>query len=270
MGSFYDGAESIFVEAYDAFYSEGQHPVTGDIAFYERLARTRAGPVLELGCGTGRVALPLAAAGLDVTGVDNAGAMLAIARRRIQGTSSAPRGQLTLVEADMADLDLGLRFGFVFIAFRSFQQVLTVALQRRVLEGVRRHLRPDGLLALHLYDPRLEVLTGDGGAGPISSGTHPVSGRRYAAEVVLCRLDHIAQVRHDLWRYTELDATGTVIDADNRELAVRWTYRWELRHLLELCGFTVTAEFSDFFGAPPAYGREMIVLAVPRTVERHP
>ena len=80
MSSFYDGEGSLFVEAYDAFYAADPPPmVAGDVAFYERLAREAGGPVLELACGTGRVALPLAEHGLDVTGVDSAPAMLAIA-----------------------------------------------------------------------------------------------------------------------------------------------------------------------------------------------
>lgn len=261
MASFYDGGESIFVEAYDAFHGEGQYPLAGDVAFYAGIARRTGGPVLELGCGTARVALPLAEAGFDVTGVDRAAAMLAVARRKLLAASPDARDRLTLIEADMTAVDLGRRFGCVIVPFRSFQQLLTVGLQRALLGVIRRHLRPGGLMALHLYDPRLDVLVGDGGAGPVSEGMHPVSGRRYAAEVLRCRFDYIAQVRHDVWRYTELDATGRVIAEATRELAVRWTFRWELRHLLEASGFTVESEHSDFFGAPPTYGRELIVVA---------
>ena|SRR6516162_3560256 len=56
----------------------------------------------------------------------------------------------------MARLDLGRRFGMAFIAFRSFQHLLTVDEQRTTLTWVRRHLRPDGRLALHLFDPRFD------------------------------------------------------------------------------------------------------------------
>jgi 2-polyprenyl-3-methyl-5-hydroxy-6-metoxy-1,4-benzoquinol methylase len=67
---FYEKAGSLFVEAYDAFYNGSAPQIAGDGAFYERLARELGGPVLELACGTGRIALVLAKAGLDVTGVD--------------------------------------------------------------------------------------------------------------------------------------------------------------------------------------------------------
>lgn len=261
MTSFYDGDGSIFVEAYDAFYSANPPPIAGDVAFYERLARQLGGPALELACGTGRVTLPLAAAGLDITGLDTSEAMLAIARRKAEAAGPSVRGRLTLVQQDMTALDLGRQFGLVFVPFRSFQLLLTIDRQRQALAAMRRHLRPGGKLVLHLFDPRLELLIGDGGIGHILSGTHPVTGRRYDAEVLRATIDPVAQLRWDLWRYTERAANGEVLAEGRREMAMRWTYRWELHHLLALCGFTVEAEYSDFVGSPPEYGREMIVVA---------
>jgi SAM-dependent methyltransferase len=262
VSSFYDGEGSLFVEAYDAFYAADPPPmVAGDVAFYERLAREAGGPVLELACGTGRVALPLAEHGLEVTGVDSAPAMLAIARRKAEAGPTGTRQRLTLVQGDMTALDLGRHFGLVFVAFRGFQFLLTVPRQRQALAVMRRHLAPGGRIVLHLFDPRLEVLVGDGGAGYATSGTHPVTGRRYAAEVLRCDIDPLTQVRWDLWRYTELGEGDAVLTEATRQMALRWTYRWELHHLLEACGFTVEAEYSDFAGSPPAYGHELIVVA---------
>jgi ubiquinone/menaquinone biosynthesis C-methylase UbiE len=259
--SFYDGEGSIFVEAYDAFYHGDVPAIAGDVVFYEALARDGGGTALELACGTGRVALPLAAAGIEVTGVDMAGAMLAIARRK---AAAAPGGdRLTLVQGDMTALDLRRRFGLVFVPFRSFQLLLTVERQRAALQVMRRHLLPGGRIALHLFDPRLELLLGDGGAGPMLTGTHPETRRRYASEVLRSDIDLVAQVRFDLWRYTERGRDGAVLAEATRQMALRWTWRWELRHLLDACGFSVEAEYSDFAGSPPEYGREIIVVARP-------
>ena len=262
VSSFYDGTGSIFVEAYDAFYHADPPPmIAGDVAFYERLARASGGPVLELACGTGRVALPLAEAGLDVTGIDSAEAMLAIAQRKADAAAAPVRDRLTLVKGDMTALNLGRQFGLVFVAFRSFQLLLTVERQRQALQVVRHHLQPDGRLVLHLFDPRLELLVGDGGAGRVMSGTHPVTRRRYAGEVLRCNIDPVAQVRWDLWRYTELGTNDAVLAEATRQMALRWTYRWELHHLLAACGFAVEAEYSDFTGAAPTYGNELIAVA---------
>ena len=79
-------------------------------------------------------------------------------------------------------------------------------------------------------------------------------------EVLRTNFDHLNQVRRDLWRYTEVGANGEVLAEDIREMALRWTYRWELHHLLGLCGFRVEAEYSDFVGSAPAYGRELVLV----------
>ena len=74
------------------------------------------------------------------------------------------------------------------------------------------------------------------------------------------RFDHLAQTRHDLWRYTKIGSDGKTLREDTREMALRWTYRWELHYLLALCGFSVEAEYSDFQRSPPVYGKELIVI----------
>jgi ubiquinone/menaquinone biosynthesis C-methylase UbiE len=258
---FYEEAGSLFVEAYDAFYGAPGPRIAGDVAFYERVARETGGPVLELACGTGRIALPLAKAGLHVTGVDRSGAMLSIARRKLAAVSASVQERLSFVHQNMTALDLGQRFGFAFVPFRSFQHLLTIDLQRKSLEAIRRHLEPSGRLALHLFDPRLDWLIDPELILPRLSGTHPETGRRYVGEIVRTSFDHLHQIRRDLWRYAEIGPNGEVLAEDTREMALRWTYRWELRHLLELCGLAVDAEYSDFTGSAPAYGKELILLA---------
>src|SRR5262249_61203206 len=100
----------------------------GGTAFFARRARgTGGGPLLEWGCGPGRIALALAQAGLSATGVDVSAGMRALARRKSERLAAAASRCLTFVEGDMGRLDLGRRFGMAFIAFRSVQHLLTVA-----------------------------------------------------------------------------------------------------------------------------------------------
>jgi SAM-dependent methyltransferase len=257
MNRFYEGADSLFVRAYDAFYVGGA-PVPGDVAFYGRLAHETGGPVLELACGTGRIALALAEKGFDVTGVDVSDGMLTVARRKAAGRPACVRDRLALINQDMSELDLGRRFSFVFVPARSFQHLLTIDLQRKSLQAIHRHLEPTGRLALHLFDPRLDMLSEPKTAVTALSGIHPESRHRYVGEVLRTRFDHFNQVRHDLWRYTEGAKCSTKTRA-------RWRcagpYRWELHHLLSLCGLAVEAEYSDFAGSAPAYGKELILVA---------
>lgn len=119
------------------------------IAFYVALATRIGGAVLDLACGTGLVALPMAARGLRVTGVDLAVPMLNYARFK------ARRGHLDVdwVEADARDFDLGRRFDLVFMTGHAFQAFLTRDDQDRMLACVKRHLTEDGVFAFDNRNP---------------------------------------------------------------------------------------------------------------------
>ena len=189
-----------------------------------------------------------------------------MARRKSADLPAQLRDRLTWVRQDMSELNLGQRFGFVFVPARSFQHLLTVDLQRQTLAAIRDHLEPHGRLALHLFDPRLDVLSDESKLQPRQSAVHPQTGRRYTSEVVRTRFDHLSQIRRDLWRYAETGPGGEVVREESREMVLRWTYRWELQHLLQLSGFDVEAEYSDFEGSAPAYGKELIMVGRPRAV----
>jgi hypothetical protein len=261
VDQFYEKPGSLFVEAYDAFYSSSGPQIAGDVAFYERVAREIGGPVLELAlwhwahCVAPRQSWTARYRRRPVE------AMLTIAHCKVAALSDSVRERLTLVNQDMSALDLGRRFGFVFVPFRSFQALLTIDLQRKSLDAIRCHLESTGRVALHLFDPRLDLLIDASITLPRLSGTHPETGRRYLGELLRTNFDHLNQVRRDLWRYVEIRPSGEVLAEDTREMALRWTYRWELHHLIALCGLAVEAEYSDFVGSAPAYGKELILVA---------
>src|SRR5512141_2383938 len=124
---------------------------SGDVDFYRSLARETGGPVLELGCGTGRVLLPIAREGIACVGLDPSEPMLEDFRRK------GPPDNLRLVTGSMQYFDLGPdRFALIFSAFRAFQHLLTVEDQLACLAAVRRHLAPGGLFAFDVFAPKLE------------------------------------------------------------------------------------------------------------------
>ena len=127
-----DPAYEATARYYDAAY-ETTGASRADAAFYEALAVASAGPVLELGCGTGRVLLPIAARGLACAGVDASPAMLEEFRRKPGGTAVA------LAEARMESFDLGARrFALIFSAFRAFQHLDTVDQLAQMGFGIRQ------------------------------------------------------------------------------------------------------------------------------------
>jgi SAM-dependent methyltransferase len=137
--------------AYDAWCRS----VTEDIPFYVDLAVRSAGPVLEVGVGSGRVAVPTALAGISVVGIDSSPAMLELARRR-----GAPHAiDLRLVEADMRALpDLG-RFALVTIPFRALLHLSTDDERRDVLGAMLERLEPGGRLAFDVFHPDAEDIS---------------------------------------------------------------------------------------------------------------
>ncbi len=129
-----------------------------DVPFLFGEAFLHGGPILELGCGTGRVALPLAGQGLSVTGIDNSPAMLEEARRK-----SARDGiELELVQADFRDFDLGRRFMAVLFPFNTVAHLHAQEDLERCLECVYRHLKPGGALVIDTFNPESDPAEDDG------------------------------------------------------------------------------------------------------------
>ena len=145
-----------WAEVYDSVYAY----VTEDIPFYLDEARSAGGSVLEFGCGTGRVAIPIAQEGIEIVGLDSSPAMLDLARRKAEKAPGA-RG-LRLVEADMRDCSLDEVFDLVIIPFRGFLSLLSVEDQVRTLANVRTHLAPGGKLAFNVFVPDLNMLVQEG------------------------------------------------------------------------------------------------------------
>jgi SAM-dependent methyltransferase len=124
----YEG-DSLCTEIYDAVAVAviPGSPVDGDIDFYRQLARETGGPILDVGCGTGRVRAALAADGHEVVGIDLSTPMLRIAERRRDGLPEAVARRLSYQRADMMKLDVGRDFALIATPSRVFQFALASA-----------------------------------------------------------------------------------------------------------------------------------------------
>lgn len=216
---------------------------------YLALAAAQEGAVLELAAGSGRICVPLAAAGHRVTGVDNDRAMLDRARsaweRRQTAGDVAANGALELVEADITRLTLSRRFGLVVLALNSLLLLTARAARLRALEVIRRHLAPDGRAVidvwlptkddLELYDGRLMLdwIRRD----PETGATVDKSwSARYDAATGLATIT------------THLDVHRRGVAAEHivREDKVRFLSRAELVAEVESAGLSVESAFEDY------------------------
>jgi SAM-dependent methyltransferase len=141
---------------YDGAYRAMRDMV--DAPFYLDLARKYGGPVLEIGCGTGRVLLPIAREGIEIHGVDNSGPMLGILKESLARENPEVRNKVTLHSGDMRELRLNRKFPLVIIPFRPMQHMFTVADQLRALTSVASHVAEGGILAFDVFYPKFEVL----------------------------------------------------------------------------------------------------------------
>src|SRR5262245_32196169 len=97
-----------------------------DVGFFVDEAKAAGSPVVEVGCGTGRILIPTARAGLQIVGLDLSLDMLATCRRRLAAESTEVQSRVELVHADMRDFRLPQRFTLATLPFRPFQHLLTV------------------------------------------------------------------------------------------------------------------------------------------------
>lgn len=232
-----------------------------DVAFYLDLAAKAGRDVLELGCGTGRVMIPLAEAGFRVTGLDRSPTMLAQAATKLSRLDPVVQAATRLVEGDLASFALDTRFDSVLVPARAFAFLLTVDAQRACLDLVFEHLRPGGFVALHLFDPRLDLCLPGRMPGRTDTKIDPTTGNTIRVDVLFRENDTLAQIGREVWRFSEIDSSGTVVNSEEEQLELRWTYRNEMRHLLKLSGFSDAVEYSDFARTSPAYGAEQVWVA---------
>jgi SAM-dependent methyltransferase len=235
-----------------------------DVAFYFEAARQAEGPVLELGCGTGRVLLPAARAGVSIVGLDLSPHMLDVCRSRLGREPAEVQSRVQLVLADMRDFSLPGSFKLVTIPFRPFQHLTTVDDQLASLAAIRRHLAPDGILIFDIFNPSLDALVNRplGQELDVEPEFSTPDGRRVTRRHKTVSHDRFNQVsRFELIYY--------VRHPDGREerlvhgFSMRHLFRFEAEHHLARAGFTLRHLYGDFDKSPygSTYPGELIFVA---------
>lgn len=235
-----------------------------DVAFFVDAAARAGGPVLEVGCGTGRVLIPTARAGIDIVGLDLSPHMLDVCRSRLCQEPKEVQARVRLVVADMREFEVGQTFTLATLPFRPFQHLLTVEDQLACLGTIRRHLIDGGTLILDLFNPWLEALVKQ--IPGVEWGDEPEfstpDGRR-----VVRRHKTVAVNRYEQVNRFELIYYVTHPDGRQERLvhafSMRYLFRFEAEHLLVRAGFEVTQVFADYDRSPygSKYPGELVFVA---------
>jgi len=238
---------------FDADYAD----YLDDLPAITAYAQRTGGPLLELGCGTGRLLIPLAQAGYTVSGVDISPEMLRIAQAKAQAAGVAD--QVSLIQGDYADAPLPGTYQFAFVVMNTFMHLLTQADQLRALRHWRAHLAPDGLLLIDIFHPDVAQLASLGGRIELEkSWVDPETGN-----IVLKQLsrtvDLAEQTLHVNLIYDEVTTDGRV----HRTLApfdMRYLWRFEAELLLNKAGFTLEAIYGDWDLTPFDNSSDRMIL----------
>jgi SAM-dependent methyltransferase len=235
-----------------------------DVGFFVQAARDSGGPVLEVGSGTGRVLIPTARAGIEITGLDLSPHMLAVCRESLKAELQEVQSRVRLVEADMRRFELGQTFNLVTLPFRPFQHLTTVEEQLACLGCLHRHLRDNGKLILDIFNPKLESLV-DTNFGKEMADEPEFSlpdGRKVIRRHSVLSRDTANQIN-----YVELVHYVTHPDGRQERLVqafpMRYLFKFEAEHLLSRAGFTVEQLYADYDKSPygSKYPGELIFVA---------
>jgi SAM-dependent methyltransferase len=226
---------------YDAIaelYDPWSLSVTEDVGFYLDEARRSGGPVVELGVGTGRIAVPIAAGGIRVIGIDSSRGMLDVCARR----AALAGVELDLRVGDLRDPPVHERVPLVICPFRSYLHLHTDRERREALSAARRLLRPGGRLEFDVFAPAPDDI----------AETH----------------DRWLEREPGIWERAVWDTEAKTLTLSVRRddeaattMALAWAEPDHWRRLLEETGFEVEASYGWFDRSPYTGGEDTIFVA---------
>lgn len=232
-----------------------------DVPFYEARVSLQT-QVLELGCGTGRVLLPLAQRCRFIHGVDASPAMLALCREKVQRANLPPE-RVQLTEADITSVHLGQQFDLIIAPFRVMQNLETDAQVSGLMQRIREHLAPNGQAILNAFNPSLppdemrqnwcraeeqwdsETVLPDGGK-LVRSHIRP----RLQSEPLVCYPELI---------YRRYGISGSLEEESVMKIAMRCWYPQELEQMVTANGFHITDRWGGYGGEVWGNGPELVI-----------
>jgi SAM-dependent methyltransferase len=251
----YDG----FARFYDADYRN----YVDDLELILMLAAECGDPILELGCGTGRLLLPLALQGYSVTGIDISDPLLAIARSKLAAlTETALRKGVDLHRADMRSFDLPIKdYSFAFCTSNTLMHLADAQDQLATLRNTHRHLRKGGALLLDLFNPDVIRLSEVEGLQELADQWQDEVSGAHVIKWVVRSVDWAQQLQETLFIYEETTADG----ASRRTVTpftLRFLWRNEAELMLQAAGFAVESVWGDCEGGDyDAASDHLILLA---------
>jgi SAM-dependent methyltransferase len=242
------------------YYTHTYRSRVDDVRYYVDLAVSRKGPVLEYGCGNGRITIPIARSGIEITGIDQSAPMLRDLKARLRAEPPHVRTLVSTKRGDMRAVRTGRAFPLILCPFNAFLHLYTRTDVERFLARVREHLGARGEFVLDVsipepselardprrayHTPRFRYPDSQGGSGEVV---------RYSERF---DYDRFRQILFVTMEFSPLGKTSSWMTP----LAHRQFFPQELEALLHYNGLEITSRCGDFFGAGLSADSAVLVL----------
>lgn len=245
-------------DAFARFYDNDYRHYDDDVEVILDLASEVGDPILELGCGTGRLLTPLGLAGQTVTGVDISHALLDVAATKRDHHQLG--GQVALVRADLRDFALPRRdFAFAFCVSNTLMHLTAARDQLAVLANARRHQALGGLLLIDLFNPDVAGLTEVQGIQQLADRWYDANTGATVFKWCVRSVNWADQLQETLFVYEEIFVDGRVRRTPC-PFTLRFLWANELQLMLEKAGYEVETVWGDFDGEPYGDGCQRLIL----------
>ncbi len=222
---------------YDANIYDGMNTHINDLEFYMRwLPKSKEARILELCCGTGRLTIPIAKEGHDISGIDFTPSMLEQARNK----ASAEGLEIEFIEADMRTLDLPEKFDLIFIPFNSIHHLYQNEDLFKTLKVIKKHLKKGGLFLFDCFSPNIEYIV-EAEKEQKEIAQYTTSDGRDVLIKQTMRYERKTQINRIEWHYFINGAFDSTQNLD-----MRLFFPQELDSYLKQNGFTILHKFGDF------------------------
>ncbi|MFH0929159.1 MAG: class I SAM-dependent methyltransferase [Candidatus Aenigmatarchaeota archaeon] len=223
---------------YDMFHKGNE----GDLKFYQKEA-SKSSTVLDVGCGTGRLAIPIAKKGIKVVGIDMSKKMIDIARNKAKADGLG--NKVKFLQRDMKKFNLRKKFDLIIIANRSFLNAVTDKDQKNTLLCCKRHLKKGGRLIFNIFVPDCKIISQQNSKEELLKTFFDKKNKETIKLYYKSRIDRLNQISYSEYIIKKIKNNRKIYEKRNR-ITLRYCFFTEIKYLLELCGFKVKNVYGDF------------------------
>ena len=240
------------------YYDAENEDMTADLDLYSELAEQAGDPILDVGCGTGRLLLHLALQGHRVAGIDTSAAMLDRARRKLKNRIDL-EGLVTLYEGNALDYPLPEQYPLLLIPYNGLMHFRTTADQLALLRHMADCLTPDGLLVIDLPNAGETFATVDDSAVTLERSFIERESGRFVMQQSVSTLNRTEQLQYITWIYDEIGA-DSVVRRTVAPLTLRYIFPVELDLLLVVNGLQRIERYGDYDKGPFEEGCPRLIV----------